>query len=370
MEELVSMAFGDIYRGRRVLLTGHTGFKGSWLAEWLLQLGAQVTGLGLAPDTNPALCEQLGLAGRLDHRIVDLRDPAAVRAVVDDCQPEFAFHLGAQSLVRRSYAEPAETFATNVLGTVHLLEALRRAAAGCVVVAVTTDKCYENHDQDRRFRETDPLGGHDPYSASKAAAEIAISSYRDAFFNTGEKRIRLASARAGNVIGGGDWATDRIVPDCVRALQRGAPIKVRNPNSTRPWQHVIEPLCGYLMLGSALAHDPALAGAYNFGPACEAERTVGELVDEVLRHWPGSWECQTEPGAVHEARLLSLSIDKAREMLGWRPVWDFQQTVATTMEWYRRCSSAPASAGELTRAQIDAYTRAAAASGHPWAQGI
>ncbi len=371
------MAFADIYRGRKVLVTGHTGFKGSWLCEWLLSLGAEVTGLSLDPDTTPALFNRLGLKGRLrDHR-GDVRDLAAVRRAVDGCQPDFVFHLAAQPLVRLSHEQPAETYATNVMGTVNILEAVRLAGRPCVVIAITTDKCYENREWIHSYREEDPLGGHDPYSSSKGAAELVIAAYRRSYWSEEQRArgkvpdVRLASARAGNVIGGGDWALDRIMPDCIHSLQRGEPIPVRNRHATRPWQHVLEPLGGYLWLGACL-HRPGLARlggrlaeAFNFGPELASNRTVAELVEAVLRTWPGRWEDRSDPRAVHEANLLNLATDKARHFLGWHPVWEFDRTIAQTVAWYRR-STTDAAALELTRSQIAEYAADAGRLGLAW----
>ena len=361
----------DAYAGRRVLVTGHTGFKGSWLCEWLLALGADVSGLALPPP-QPALFNQLGLAGRLRHIEGDIRDPGLVRRVFEETKPEFVFHLAAQPLVRLSYEQPVETYATNVMGTVHVLDAIRLAARPCVVVAITTDKCYENKEWLQSYREEDPLGGHDPYSSSKGAAELVIAAYRRSYFGEDLKAkgkapdVRLASARAGNVIGGGDWALDRIVPDCIRALQRGESITVRNKVATRPWQHVLEPLSGYLWLGASLADSQVsglgsqvsrLASAFNFGPSLASNRTVKELVEELLKHWPGLWEDRSDPHAVHEAQLLNLATDKAHHLLGWQPVWDFPQTIARTVKWYRAAAAAPADIHALTLSQIEDYER-------------
>ena len=368
-------AFAGAFRGQRVLVTGHTGFKGSWLAEWLLGLGAEVTGLALPPPTQPALFDQLALAGRLHHVIGDIRDPAVVRRAVAEVRPAFVFHLAAQPLVRLSYEQPVETYATNVLGTAHVLDAVRLAARPCVVVSVTTDKCYENREWLHSYREEDPMGGYDPYSSSKGAAELVIAAYRRSFFSAPDSPVRLASARAGNVIGGGDWALDRIVPDCIRALQRGEAIPVRNKVATRPWQHVLEPLSGYLWLAARLAAAPPapggapLASAFNFGPALTSNRTVAELVQELLRHWPGRWEDRSDPRAVHEAKLLNLATDKAHHLLGWQPVWAFAETIAQTAAWYRQTGSDPASAAALTKRQIAAYTTEARTRGLAWAQG-
>jgi CDP-glucose 4,6-dehydratase len=372
---LSTSAFAGAYAGKRVLVTGHTGFKGAWLCEWLLSLGAEVSGLALPPPTQPSLFEQLGLASRLRHIVGDIRDFATVRRVVDEIRPDFVFHLAAQPIVRLSYEQPVETFATNVMGTVHVLESVRAASRPCTVVAITTDKCYENKEWVHSYREEDPLGGHDPYSSSKGATELVISSYRRSYFSAANSPVKLASARAGNVIGGGDWAIDRIVPDCIRALQRDQAIPVRNKVATRPWQHVLEPLSGYLWLGAALSaknqaafHFPAAtyASSFNFGPAPASNRTVAELVQEIIKHWPGRWEDRSDPHAVHEARLLNLATDKAFHLLRWQPVWPFKPTIEQTVTWYREVSANPAAALPLTRRQIAAYTAAGAALGLAW----
>ena len=365
----VSRSFGGSFAGKRVLVTGHTGFKGSWLCEWLLALGAEVTGLALSPPTQPALFDQLGLAGRLHDRRGDIRDLAVVGAAVVAARPDFVFHLAAQPLVRLSYAQPVETYSTNVMGTVHVLEAVRQAGIACTVVVVTTDKCYENLEHAHAYREDEPMGGHDPYSSSKGAAELVISAYRRSYFSAPDSPVRLASARAGNVIGGGDWALDRIVPDCIRSLQRGEAIPVRNRHATRPWQHVLEPLGGYLWLAARLAVGREFATAFNFGPTLEANRPVSALVGEVLKHWPGKWEDRTDPRAVHEATLLSLDIGKAAQVLGWQPAWDFSATVAHTVGWYRAVSTDAASAAELVRQQIAAYEADARRRNLAWTHG-
>ena len=348
----------SFWNGRRVLLTGHTGFKGSWLAVWLLELGANVTGFALAPDTDPSLFAQLELEQRLDHRLGDIRDAALLNELVAETRPELVLHLAAQPLVRRSYIEPTATWATNVMGTIHLLEALRRLQEPCTAVLITTDKVYRNNEWLYGYRENDPLGGHDPYSSSKAAAELAIASWRASFCGSQPHQtphLRIASARAGNVIGGGDWAADRIVPDAMRALGRGEPIGVRNPAATRPWQHVLEPLGGYLLLAERLSADPSLADAFNFGPQLEANRSVRELVAEALRHWPGRWADQSDPQAPHEASLLNLVIDKAHHQLGWSPRWDFATTVERTVSWYRQEQEGAGSALELCKADLVSY---------------
>jgi CDP-glucose 4,6-dehydratase len=366
--------FGGAYRGARVLVTGHTGFKGAWLCEWLLQVGARVTGFALQPPTNPSLFDQLDLAHRVAHVIGDVRDPLAVQQLIEATRPDFVFHLAAQPLVRQSYADPAGTYATNVMGTVHVLDALRRLALPCVAVVVTTDKCYENREWVHSYREDDAMGGFDPYSSSKAAAELVVAAYRRSFFQGSRgTAVKVASARAGNVIGGGDWAADRIVPDCMRALQQAAVIAVRNKVSTRPWQHVLEPLSGYLWLAARLAGtapqatDGDLASAFNFGPSLASNRTVAELVRTVLKHWPGRWEDRSDPNAVHEATLLNLATDKAHHRLGWQPVWDFERTIQETVTWYRSVAEAPARAADLTREQLRAYATDARRHGIAWA---
>ena len=375
MENLVSMKdfFGGTFRGKKVFLTGHTGFKGAWLSEWLLSLGAKVTGYALPAETKPSLFEQLDLASRLKHIEGDIRDSTKLAKALRAAKPDFVFHLAAQAIVRESYSKPAETFAVNAMGTAHVLDALRNYKNSCAAVFVTTDKCYENREWVHGYREEDPLGGHDPYSASKAAAEIIIASYRKSFFQN--HPVKIASARAGNVIGGGDWAAARIVPDCIRALQKKQPIPVRNKTATRPWQHVLEPLSGYLWLAASLANPkfskavPQLvASAFNFGPGHESNRTVAELVAEVLQHWPGKWDDKSDPKAVHEANLLQLATDKAHVLLGWSPVWNFSEAIENTVGWYRDCATAK-SAQEFqvqTLFQIDQYSEKARSLASPW----
>ncbi|MEX0332243.1 MAG: CDP-glucose 4,6-dehydratase [Puniceicoccaceae bacterium] len=333
--------FRKTYSGKRVLITGHTGFKGSWLSEWLLECGAEVAGYALEPVTEPSLFERLGLAGRMRHAIADVRDTNTLSLAVSDFKPDFVFHLAAQPLVVESYRDPRLTFETNIMGTVNLLEALRRIDHSCIGLMVTSDKCYRNDNSGMAFTEMDPLGGEDPYSASKGAMEIVVHSYRKSFFDGSP--VSIASARAGNVIGGGDYAADRIVPDCIRGLEAGTPIQVRNPGHTRPFQHVLEPLSGYLWLGSRLADgwtDPDDLYAFNFGPDEEGHRSVEELVEAVLKSWPGTWENLAEGGPA-EAKLLSLSVNKAREHLDWRPRWDFGKTIEETIGWYRNASAIP-----------------------------
>ena len=357
------------WAGRRVLLTGHTGFKGSWLSLWLLRMGARVTGVALDPDPAASLYGALDLAnagqpGHLIDRRADIRDPEVLADVVAAADPEVVLHLAAQPLVRRSYLDPLGNWATNVQGSLNLLEALRPLDHPCAVVMVTTDKVYANREWCYGYRENDRLGGHDPYSASKAAAELAIASWRASFSGTAphqSSHLAIASARAGNVIGGGDWAADRIVPDAMRACAAGEPLILRNPGATRPWQHVLEPLSGYLQLAEALAADPfAHAEAWNFGPHPEANRSVSDLVEALHLHWPGQWQDHSDPEAPHEAGLLHLVIDKAQHRLGWRPLWDFPTTVARTACWYRGVANGDSPLARC-QADLDRYTTGAEA---------
>lgn len=324
-------------RDRRVLVTGHTGFKGSWLSLWLARRGAQVTGLALDPPTEPSLYRLAGVGKVVRSLRGDIRDLARVRAVVREAEPEIVLHLAAQPLVRLSYETPVETFATNVLGTVHVLEAVRECAATRAVVCVTSDKCYENRERLEGYREDEPMGGHDPYSASKGAAEIAVASYRRSFFASKTPRVGIASARAGNVIGGGDYALDRVVPDTLRAYDAGRPVQLRNPRATRPWQHVLDPLAGYLRLAERLLEAPdAYAEGWNFGPAGEGHATVSDVVERLgarLGVRP-AWEL-APGGGPHEARVLGLDCTKAREKLGVSARLTLDDAVTWTAEWHR-----------------------------------
>lgn len=357
------MLNSSFWAGRRVLLTGHTGFKGSWLLLWLQELGAQVWTYALEPEPEPNLFRQLAAARPAgegwQHQIGDLADLEALKALVQQVQPEVVLHLAAQPLVRRSYEDPLNTWATNVIGSLNLLESLRQVNHQCSVVMITTDKVYENQEWVFGYREPDRLGGHDPYSASKAAAEIAISSWRSSFCGYGchqTPHLRIATARAGNVIGGGDWASDRIVPDAIRALTLSRKINVRNPEATRPWQHVLEPLSGYLMLAEKLSSDSdPPCEPFNFGPTLASNRSVRELVATILRYWPGEWVDQSVASAPHEANLLHLQIDKANHLLRWKPLWDYETTIERTISWYRsHHSGVPAI--ECCLADLNAYT--------------
>ncbi|MGA4643499.1 CDP-glucose 4,6-dehydratase [Limisphaera sp. 4302-co] len=333
-----SSIFGGFYTGRRVLVTGHTGFKGAWLSLWLHRLGAEIHGFSLPAPTQPSLHELLPANLFASQTLADVRDREAVAAAIHRIRPDVIFHLAAQALVRRSYAEPVETFQTNALGTAHLLDALRTTEHPCVTVVVTSDKCYENREWVYAYRENDPLGGHDVYSMSKAAAELVAQAWDRSFFRPHPTLGPVVTARAGNVIGGGDYAEDRIVPDCVRALLAGRPVRVRRPHAVRPWQHVLECLSGYLWLAACVAGQPKnspLRGPFNFGPDPAAQQPVRVLVETFLHYWPGRWEDVSDPRAPHEATLLALAIEKAAALLGWRPVWDFERAVRETATWYR-----------------------------------
>lgn len=340
------------WRGKRVLITGHTGFKGSWLSLWLTQLGAQVTGLAL--ESESVFFPSLGLEPEITHLIGDVRDPKIIARAVAVSNPEIIFHMAAQSLVLRGYEKPVETWATNVTGSLNLMEALRGLKGPCAVVMVTTDKVYANDEQARPFRETDPLGGHDPYSSSKAAMEIAVDSWRKSYFFDTETRI--ASARAGNVIGGGDWAKNRIVPDIARALEAGIPIEVRNPDAVRPWQHVLEPLRGYMTLAEKLftSDDTRLQSPFNFGPSSDGVRSVRDVVSTALSVWPGTWNDISGRTAVHEAGVLTLATDKTEELLSHFSKWSFDDNVRETIDWYRTVSDGK-SPRDISLEQLQSY---------------
>lgn len=345
----------ESFSGKKVLITGNTGFKGSWLAFILNEVGAEVTGLALPPATAVNHFDLLKLDGKIKHVVGDVRDAAVVAKTVQDFQPEFVFHLAAQALLRPSYDDPVTTFSINVLGSVNLLEAVRQCESIRSLVYITSDKCYENVEWIWGYRENDLLGGRDPYSASKAAAEIAFSSYARSFF---EQRPMLgaASTRAGNVIGGGDWAVDRIIPDCIRAIQVDEPVRLRNPGATRPWQHVLEPLAGYLLLAARLYEEPKKwGGAWNFGPSTQEVRTVKNVAEAIVGHiGKGRVEVVEPKTQLHEARLLQLNCDKAHQLLGWYPRWHVEKTLEVTALWYKTVMNG-GNAEAITRAQIKEF---------------
>jgi len=364
--------FGGIYKGKRVLVTGHTGFKGSWLVTWLLELGSEVSGYALAPSTDPSNFEVLDLSRRIHHNQDDVRDRERLVAAMSESGPDCVFHLAAQAIVRRSYEDAPTTFETNALGTLNVLEAVRQVPSVKSLVIITSDKCYRNVEWIWGYRENDALGGEDPYSASKACAELISYSYMNSFFRDRDGAAAVATARAGNVIGGGDWASDRVVPDCMRAWHNGRPVVVRSPQSTRPWQHVLEPLSGYLLLGShLLRQDPkALWQSYNFGPDATVNQTVQTLIAALADGWDGvRWEFDIDGLAGKpEARLLKLSCDKALADLAWRPVLTFDETVAFTREWYKQHYRNVGGMAEFTAGQIREYSRKAADRGLSWAR--
>lgn len=359
------------FAGRTVLVTGHTGFKGSWLTAWLTQLGAKVVGISLDPITTPSHFDAANMADGITDLRIDIRDRATMEDEILSAQPDFVFHLAAQALVRRSYDDPIETWQTNVLGTLHVLEALRKLDKPCAAVIITSDKCYDNVEWVWGYRETDAMGGPDPYSASKGAAELAIRSHIKSYFPMATSKVRIASARAGNVIGGGDWAADRIVPDCVKAWSAHDVVVLRNPHSTRPWQHVLEPLSGYVSLAAALSQRPELHGEpFNFGPQAQQNHSVLQLVKQMALHWEQvRWQDVSQAAAgPYESGLLKLNCDKALHHLHWHAVMGFEDTVRMTAEWYKAFYRQPAQIAVVTRNQIAAYTAFAKQQGLAWAR--
>jgi CDP-glucose 4,6-dehydratase len=355
-----AMSLQEFYAGKKVLVTGHTGFKGGWLTIWLKLLGAEVVGFALAPETQPNLFDAANVADGITSILGDVRDLAAVQDVFTQHNPEIVIHNAAQALVRRSFRDPVGTYATNVMGTVHVLEAARRTASVRSVVVVTSDKCYENREWARGYKEDDAVGGHDPYSSSKGAAELVTSAYRRSY-SDGSHGTAIATARAGNVIGGGDWAEDRLVPDIVRGISAGNPIVIRRPESVRPWQHVLEPLSGYLLLGQRLSESgPRFADAWNFGPKAVDSITAAEVAERVCSAWgKGELRIEPDPGAPHEATYLRLDCTKAAQHLGWSSKLSLDQALERTVEWYRafyeRDSIPPR---EMTECQIQTYMQA------------
>ncbi len=357
MESVVNKAaLTAAYSGKNVFITGHTGFKGTWLSLWLKELGAHIKGYALAPEDEQCIFNATRPYAAATSVIADIRNRDRLAGEIADFQPDFIFHLAAQPLVRRSYEIPAETFEVNVAGTANLLEAVQKVKGACTVLIITTDKVYENKEQDILYTEADVLGGYDPYSASKACTELVVNAFRNSFFNTAthsRHQKALASVRAGNVIGGGDFSKDRIIPDIVTALKKQEAILIRNPASVRPWQHVLEPLGGYLLLASKLHNDLAYSGAYNFGPEPADHLTVKELAEQAITTWgAGSWEDGSDPQAVHEAHLLQLNISKAKQQLDWQPKLNAAEAIEWTIDWYRQPAGAAAS---FTLNQINRY---------------
>jgi CDP-glucose 4,6-dehydratase len=363
--------FGNIYRNKRVLVTGHTGFKGSYLTSWLVSLGAKVTGYSAYLPSNPCHFEVCHLKSRTNHIVGDIRDFDRLRQVFLDSRPEFVFHLAAQPIVRVAYDDPKLTFETNVIGTVNVLECTRQTRGIRSAVIITSDKCYHNMEWPWGYRESDRLGGEDPYSASKACAEIACHTYVSSFFQDMSAGTRLATVRAGNVIGGGDWALDRIVPDCVRAWSEGKAVTIRNPQSTRPWQHVFEPLSGYLWVGVQLAISERFHGeAFNFGPVDNLNKSVEDLIKDLGEYWEDAhWNFDRTANKKKENSLLKLSCDKALHLLRWHPVLDFEETVRFTAEWYRAYYAGHDDMYDFTIRQIEEYMSKAQKQGLAWVEG-
>jgi len=354
----------NMFKDKTVLVTGHTGFKGSWLSLWLTELGAKVVGYALPPPTEPSLFEVLDLDQKITSIIGDIRDIKSLKRVFQKYQPQFVFHMAAQSLVRESYAHPRYTYETNVMGTVNVFEAVRSTDSVRVVLNVTSDKCYENKEWIWGYRENDSLGGHDPYSSSKACAELVTAAYRNSYFNPhnyDDHKVSLSSVRAGNVIGGGDWAKDRLVPDCIRALSNNQKIKIRSPQAIRPWQHVLEPLSGYLILAAKMYENGReYAGAWNFGPREEDAISVKEVVEKVIKYWgKGSWQdvSHSSSSPLRETKYLKLDCSKARQILGWKPIWGINKALELTVAWYREFYDDPTEMDAYTEAQIKEYMK-------------
>jgi len=364
---MVMLAFKSAYHNKSVLVTGHTGFKGAWLALWLQRLGARVSGYALAPEHERVLFSRAQMQCLLSHREADICDSAALDQTLEETRPQVIFHMAAQALVRKSYADPIGTLLSNVMGTAHVCEAVRRAKLRCAIVVISSDKCYENREWVHGYRENDPMGGNDPYSVSKGCAELVSAAWRTSFFRTdrfSEHGVALATARAGNVIGPGDWCEDRIVPDIIRAMERREKVRLRMPYAVRPWQHVLEPLAGYLTLGAALTSERGMeyCGGWNFGPLPDAWSTVQSLVDQALNVWgEGSSEVIAGSQQMHETHLLHLSIDKALRLLPWRPVWDLKTSIERTVTGYRNLLAHEHSSEQVLRImleEIEAYEQA------------
>ena len=365
--------FNGVYAGKKVLVTGNTGFKGSWLSLWLLEMGADVYGLSNGVPGETCMFNQLGIEQKIHHYWADVRDAAKVQEIIHEIKPEFVFHLAAQALVSISYDAPLDTISTNVMGTANVLEALRLENPDCTAVIITSDKCYDNVEWVWGYKETDHMGGKDIYSGSKGAAEIVFKSYFHSFFQKESCRVRLCTARAGNVIGGGDWALDRIIPDCIRSWSKGQPVEIRSPKATRPWQHVLEPLSGYLTLGQKLSQDKNLHGqSFNFGPQAENNHTVVELLSAVgtIFGMPTGVQPYTITDNIpfHEAGLLKLNCDKSLFFLKWTPTLDYKELIAFTAEWYKACNQTSSDMYAFTMAQLKAYQAKAADRTQVWTQ--
>ena len=358
----MSANFLETYRNKKVLITGNTGFKGGWLSQWLLQLNAGITGYALEPPTSPALFNYLKLNKNTNAIIGDIRNFEKLKKTIKQTKPDIIFHLAAQSIVRESYTNPVDTLETNINGTINLLEAVRQLKLSTAIIIVTSDKCYDNKEWIYGYREIDPMGGYDPYSVSKGATELIVSAWRNSFFNPKKYQyhgVKVSSVRAGNVIGGGDWSADRIIPDCVRSLEKDEVILIRNPKATRPWQHVLEPLGGYLLLGSKLLNEKestfTYETAFNFGPQADNNKTVGELVNTFLKYWgKGSWQ-HIKSNDLHEASLLSLNIEKAYHLLDWKPLLNFEHTIEQTANWYKEYKNNKENSLKFTEGQINKY---------------
>ena len=351
----------EFWIDKRVLVTGHTGFKGSWLTTWLIRMGANICGISLEPSNEKNLFSLLNIHNKIQHNIIDIRKFDLINRKINKFSPDIIFHLAAQPLVLESYKNPRYTWETNVMGTINILESLKYTQKKCIIICITTDKVYKNKEWIYGYRENDPLGGYDPYSSSKAAAEIAIDSWRSSFCGQAPDQnsyLHIASARSGNVIGGGDWSKNRIVSDAIRALEVDKPILLRNPLSTRPWQHVLDPLAGYLLLAQNLFEKQSdLASPFNFGPSCDSNRTVNELLEEILIYWPGNYTISNDNNLPHEAKLLNLAIDKAHHKLGWSSRWHFSKAVERTVLWYKNVYDGKYSAFEACLEDLSLYLR-------------
>lgn len=362
--------FKEIYKDKKVIITGHTGFKGSWLTTWLLKLGAHVVGISNAIPTNPSMFQELDLSSKIKDYRIDIRNFEKLKEIIEAEKPDFVFHLAAQALVMPSYNNPLDTFSTNMMGTANILESLRLFNKSCIAVMITSDKCYDNVEWEWGYKETDILGGKDIYSGSKGGAELVIKSYYHSFFKNKDSNIRLVSTRAGNVIGGGDWADYRIVPDCMRAWKDGKSVEIRSPKATRPWQHVLEPLSGYLNVAQALADDIKLNGeSFNFGPLSEYSKTVKDLLEDLSKYWSLNQAPAIYSGEnfeFHEAGLLKLNCDKALFYLKWVPTLNYDKLIEFTSKWYNSFYNSNENLLDLTLNQIKEYEEIAISKGIPW----